>query len=174
MPPALRGPVLAYVVCLASMAAQAGALWLAARGTAGEALARNAALGGLLFMSSDTLLAFNKFNAPVPLSALWILATYWVAQGLIAGSLRRCDGARHHPAYPQLSNNLSHTQPQISPTSLPAAASQRSSFSSTTSTTPCALSQDRASSPSCSPAAALVDPRPGLRSASYMPLNSPA
>ena len=31
---------------------------------------------------------FNKFIAPVPLSALWILATYWLAQGLIAGSLR--------------------------------------------------------------------------------------
>ncbi len=88
VPPALRAPVLAYVVCLAAMAAQAGVLWLAARGGAAGALARNAALGGLLFMSSDTLLAFNKFSAPVPLSALWILATYWLAQGLIAGSLR--------------------------------------------------------------------------------------
>ena len=88
VPPALRGPVLAYVVCLASMAAQAGVLWLAARGTAAEALARSAALGGVLFMSSDALLAFNKFDAPVPLAALWILATYWLAQGLIAASLR--------------------------------------------------------------------------------------
>ena len=88
VPPALRGPVLAYVVCLASMAAQAGVLWLAARGTAAEALARSAALGGVLFMSSDALLAFNKFNAPVPLAGLWILATYWLAQGLIAASLR--------------------------------------------------------------------------------------
>lgn len=88
VPPALRAPVIAYVVCLAAMAAQAGVLWLAARGTASEALARNAALGGLLFMTSDTLLAFNKFSAPVPLSALWILATYWAAQGLIAMSLR--------------------------------------------------------------------------------------
>ncbi len=88
VPSALRGPVLAYVVCLASMAAQAGALWLATRGTAAEALARHAALGGLLFMSSDTLLAFNKFAAPVPMAALWILLSYWVAQGLIARSMR--------------------------------------------------------------------------------------
>jgi uncharacterized membrane protein YhhN len=88
VPPALRAPVLAYVVCLAAMAAQAGVFWLAARGTAAEALARSAALGGLLFMSSDTLLAFNKFSAPLPLSALWILVTYWAAQGLIARSLR--------------------------------------------------------------------------------------
>jgi uncharacterized membrane protein YhhN len=91
VPPALRWPVLAYVVCLASMAAQSAVLWLAARGTAGEALARNAALGGLLFMSSDALLAFNKFSLPLPLASLWILATYWVAQGLIAKSLRARD-----------------------------------------------------------------------------------
>lgn len=88
VPEALRLPVLAYVACLAAMAAQAGVLWLASRGGAREALARNAALGGLLFMTSDALLAFNKFHAPVPLSALWILLTYWVAQGLIGGALR--------------------------------------------------------------------------------------
>ena len=92
VPLALRAPVLAYVICLASMAAQAGAIWLAARGSPGEALARCAAIGGMLFMTSDALLAFNKFSAPVPLSALWILATYWLAQGLIAGSLRARTG----------------------------------------------------------------------------------
>ena len=88
VPEALRLPVLAYVACLAAMAAQAAVVWLAARGTAGEALARNAALGGVLFMTSDALLAFNKFNAPLPLAGLWILLTYWLAQGLIAASLR--------------------------------------------------------------------------------------
>ena len=81
-------PVLAYVVCLASMAAQAGVAWLAARGGTDEALARNAALGGVLFMTSDALLAFNKFSAPVPMAGLLILATYWAAQWLIASSLR--------------------------------------------------------------------------------------
>ena len=88
MPAALQLPVVAYVVCLASMAAQAGAAWLAARGTAEALLARHAALGGLLFMTSDTLLAFNKFDAPLPLASLWILATYWSAQGLIARSMK--------------------------------------------------------------------------------------
>lgn len=88
VPAALQWPVLAYVVCLASMAAQAGAVWLAARGTSEATLARHAALGGLLFMTSDTLLAFNKFDAPLPLASLWILATYWAAQGLIARSMR--------------------------------------------------------------------------------------
>lgn len=88
VPAPLQLPVLAYVVCLASMAAQAGVVWLAARGTPAEPLARHAAVGGLLFMCSDTLLAFNKFNAPLPLASLWILATYWAAQALIARSLR--------------------------------------------------------------------------------------
>jgi uncharacterized membrane protein YhhN len=88
VPAALQLPVLAYVVCLASMAAQAAAQWLAARHSAGEGLARAAAIGGAFFLTSDALLAFNKFSAPLPLASLWILATYWTAQGLIAGSLR--------------------------------------------------------------------------------------
>jgi uncharacterized membrane protein YhhN len=77
VPAELRVPVLAYVACLATMAAQA------------TAVGRVAALGGALFVVSDALLATHKFAAPLPLSALWILATYWAAQGLIAASLRR-------------------------------------------------------------------------------------
>ena len=88
IPGALRVPVLAYVLCLAGMAAQAAAWWRASVGRPDERLARNAALGGLLFMLSDSLLAFNKFAAPLPLSSLWILATYWAAQWCIANSLR--------------------------------------------------------------------------------------
>jgi len=79
IPEALRIPVLAYVACLATMAAQAAAV------------GRVAALGGALFVCSDALLATHKFAAPLPLSALWILATYWTAQGLIAASMRRAD-----------------------------------------------------------------------------------
>ena len=94
VPAALRWPVLAYVVCLAAMAAQAGVVWLVARGRDGEMLARNAAIGGVLFMTSDALLAFNKFNAPIALSALLILATYWSALGLIAASLSPRSAAR--------------------------------------------------------------------------------
>ncbi len=97
VPAPLRLPVLAYVVCLAAMAAQAGVVWLAARGSDGESLARSAAIGGVLFMASDTLLAFNKFSAPVPLSALLILVAYWLAQGLIAACLSPRNG--HAPTY---------------------------------------------------------------------------
>jgi len=86
VPAALRAPVLAYVVCLAAMAAQAATWW---RSAPNNPHARWAAIGGLLFMASDSLLAFNKFAAPLPWSALWILATYWLAQWCIASSLSR-------------------------------------------------------------------------------------
>jgi uncharacterized membrane protein YhhN len=85
VPTALRVPVIAYVVCLASMAAQAAGWW---RSAPAQSEARFAALGGVLFMASDSLLAFNRFAAPLPASALWILGTYWAAQMCIARSLR--------------------------------------------------------------------------------------
>ncbi len=87
VPGALRAPVAVYVIALAAMAAQAAVVWRVARGTADEALARRLALGGALFLCSDALLAINKFAAPLPAAGLWILATYWAAQWLIASWL---------------------------------------------------------------------------------------
>lgn len=82
VPAPLRAPVLAYVVCLAAMAAQAAVLWRCGLPRGGRL-----ALGGALFVASDALLASNKFAGPLPLSSLWILASYWSAQWLIAASL---------------------------------------------------------------------------------------
>jgi uncharacterized membrane protein YhhN len=79
VPPALRVPVVVYVVALASMAAQAAVLW-----RQGQARAGGLALGGALFVASDALLATNKFAGPLPFSSLWVLATYWPAQWCIA------------------------------------------------------------------------------------------
>jgi uncharacterized membrane protein YhhN len=45
------------------------------------------ALGGALFVLSDALLAINRFAAPLPLSGLWILCSYWLAQVCIASWL---------------------------------------------------------------------------------------
>jgi uncharacterized membrane protein YhhN len=87
VPPGLRVPVLAYVACLASMAAQAAVVWLVSRGTAKERAARWLAIGGALFLCSDALLATNRFAAPLPMSGLWILLTYWLAQWCIASWL---------------------------------------------------------------------------------------
>jgi uncharacterized membrane protein YhhN len=84
VPAALRLPVLAYVACLATMAAQAAVLW---RCHPGDAAARRLALGGALFLASDALLAINRFALPLPMASLWILATYWGAQVCIASWL---------------------------------------------------------------------------------------
>ena len=84
VPAALQLPVVAYVVCLAAMAAQAAVLWR--RGV--PSAARVLALGGALFMASDALLATNKFAGPLPLASLWILGTYWSAQWCIASWLK--------------------------------------------------------------------------------------
>lgn len=94
VPQALRGPVIAYVLCLAAMAAQAAARWLVlAEGSTVQArLARRGALGGALFLLSDALLATNRFAGPLPLAPLWVLASYWAAQWLIASALPRQRG----------------------------------------------------------------------------------
>jgi len=40
-------------------------------------------IGSILFVISDSLIAFNKFYAPLPMSTLWIMSTYGIAQYLI-------------------------------------------------------------------------------------------
>lgn len=91
VPAGLRLPVLAYVLCLASMAAQAAVLGLQTRADGPDDPRRRRgvvlALGGALFLASDALLATNRFALPLPLSGLWILATYWLAQWCIASWL---------------------------------------------------------------------------------------
>lgn len=89
VPPPLQLPVLAYVACLITMAAQAAVLWQLSRGGPNEIRARRAAVGGALFVLSDALLAANRFAMPLPAASLLILAPYWAAQILIAGSMRR-------------------------------------------------------------------------------------
>ncbi|WP_181178966.1 lysoplasmalogenase [Methylibium rhizosphaerae] len=87
VPAPLQLPVLAYVVALAAMAAQAACWWWHARGSGLDARARLAALGGALFVLSDALLATDKFQGPLPHASVWVLSTYWLAQWLIASSL---------------------------------------------------------------------------------------
>ena len=86
VPAALQVPVIAYVACLASMAAQAAVVW-----RRGDALDKRRsavlAVGGALFVASDAILATNKFAGPVPMASLWILSSYWAAQWCIASWL---------------------------------------------------------------------------------------
>lgn len=80
---ALQLPVLAYMLCLVCMSAQAVSRAISL-GTPGGRLA---AFGGIAFLVSDTTLAYNKFHAPVPASALLVLGTYYAALYLIARSV---------------------------------------------------------------------------------------
>ncbi|MFC5500377.1 lysoplasmalogenase family protein [Caenimonas terrae] len=76
----LRVAVAAYVIVISLMAAQAigRAGWL--RDKASTA----AAVGACFFMLSDSLLATNKFAVQFPMAQFLVLATYYVAQILIA------------------------------------------------------------------------------------------
>jgi len=89
IPAALQVPVVVYVVCLATMAAQAWAWWRGSVGQSDEPLARWAAWGGTLFVLSDAMLAINKFAGPLDMASFWVLASYWPAQWCIASSLGR-------------------------------------------------------------------------------------
>jgi len=85
LPEPLRFPVLGYVVMLGMMTAQA----ITRDKVLGTAASKKAALGGILFMLSDALLAINHFHTGIPLAALWVLATYYAAQTFIALSIDR-------------------------------------------------------------------------------------
>lgn len=84
LPDALRVPVAIYVCVIALMAAQAIGRATVLRNSA----AVGVALGAGFFMLSDALLAVNRFVMPLPMSQVWVLATYYAAQVLIIRHIR--------------------------------------------------------------------------------------
>jgi uncharacterized membrane protein YhhN len=82
--PTLKAPVIAYVVVLVAMAAQAVSRWQVHP----DPRTRAVAVGGVLFLVSDALLAIDRFRAPIMAAPLWVLGTYWAAQWGIAQSVR--------------------------------------------------------------------------------------
>jgi alkylglycerol monooxygenase len=85
LPAALRGPVAAYVLVIALMAAQAIGRASVLRDGASVLVA----VGAVSFMLSDSLLATNRFVQPLPWAQVWVLGTYYAAQALIvAGVLK--------------------------------------------------------------------------------------
>lgn len=88
--PALKIPVVAYTVVLAAMAAFALArAWTPAVAAVLPRSARFGAVGAVLFMTSDSLLAWDRFGGGIPMSALLVLGTYYAAQWCIARSVER-------------------------------------------------------------------------------------
>lgn len=84
LPPGLRGPVAAYVLVIALMAAQAIGRATVLR----NRRATLVAVGACCFMLSDSLLAINRFVTPLPLAQLWVLGSYYAAQLLIVRGAR--------------------------------------------------------------------------------------
>ena len=80
LPAGLHLPVIVYVAAISTMGAQA----LGRARVRGDAASAAVAAGALLFMASDTLLALNRFVAPLPAAPLLVLSTYFTAQLLIA------------------------------------------------------------------------------------------
>jgi len=72
----LRGPVAVYVLAILTMA------WL------GAGVSVPAGVGAALFVVSDGLLAYDRFVRQFPSARLLVLTTYWLAQWLIAFSVR--------------------------------------------------------------------------------------
>lgn len=79
----LKIPVIIYSIILAAMSWLALSRYLESND--GKTLA--AFLGSVSFVASDSLLAYNKFTKPFSLAPLLILATYFLAQWLIALSV---------------------------------------------------------------------------------------
>ncbi len=80
----LQIPVLAYVVLITIMTAQAIGAAVQQEG-AGPAIA---AAGAILFLASDSMLAINRFRVPFKAAQGLVLGTYWLGQWLIALSTR--------------------------------------------------------------------------------------
>ncbi len=83
----LMVPVMVYVTVILTMG------WRAA-GRIGQGDENRTAqwiglLGALFFLASDSLIAFNKFYAPIPQDRQLIMNTYWLGQLGIAWSVRR-------------------------------------------------------------------------------------
>jgi uncharacterized membrane protein YhhN len=84
LPADMQVPVSAYVLVIAAMAALALAAWLRTEATMANRLA---AVGALLFVASDSWLAWDRFAGPLPLAIVGVLLTYWAAQCAIAASV---------------------------------------------------------------------------------------
>lgn len=87
VPVAMRLPVALYAAALAFMAAQAvSRASQTPPGTLARATARLAAIGGVCFLISDSILAYGRFRWVIPGQSLWVLSSYYIAQWLFARS----------------------------------------------------------------------------------------
>jgi alkenylglycerophosphocholine hydrolase len=83
-------PVVVYMLAIGTMMWRAAARW-------GDHPGATAALGGaILFGLSDTLIAIDRFRAPVPGARFAIILLYWAGQaGIAASASARSEGASY-------------------------------------------------------------------------------
>jgi uncharacterized membrane protein YhhN len=86
----LKSPVLIYVVVILVMAWLAWERW----SQTGQSGALLASAGAVLFLTSDTILAINRFRRAFKPAHALNLATYFAAQWLIASSVGAWGGCR--------------------------------------------------------------------------------
>lgn len=79
----LKIPVIFYAIALALMSWMALSCYFESQ----DIKTLSAFVGSVIFIVSDSLLAFNKFKSPIPYSPVWILGTYFLAQWFIALSV---------------------------------------------------------------------------------------
>lgn len=79
----LKIPVLVYAIVITTM------LFFAFKGSLKWAIPANnyILIGAIIFVSSDSILAFNKFYAPIEHTSFYIMATYCLAQYLIVAGI---------------------------------------------------------------------------------------
>lgn len=92
VPGGLRIPVVAYTTVIMLMAAQACARAFKLNTRSAVVLA----VGAILFVVSDSLLALNRFGYSIPASRVLILVPYFTAQWTIAISLSVRDRETQH------------------------------------------------------------------------------
>lgn len=81
-----RIPVMAYMFVISIMAILAGYRYRRVNGLSFRLIY----FGAILFVISDSILAYNKFVEPYPLAGILIMATYMIAQYLITvGAIER-------------------------------------------------------------------------------------
>lgn len=95
LPNGLHIPVVLYAAVLALMAAiavnRAMTTPLTTISDAAQRAVNIAALGGIFFVISDTILAYGRFRFDIPLNPLWVLSTYYAAQWCFARSVLRVE-----------------------------------------------------------------------------------
>jgi alkenylglycerophosphocholine/alkenylglycerophosphoethanolamine hydrolase len=92
---ALRVPVIAYMAAIGAMMWRAAAWFAGSRGTGVASAALLAFAGAVVFGASDTVIALDRFHAPVVGARYLIILTYWGALSLIAASAVRLEARTH-------------------------------------------------------------------------------